>query len=474
MLKQQALAVYKALIAADLVTTIVSFAAAYWVRGTYFATSDLGGLYPFDRYAWLLLIILPTWAVLLHVFNAYRSYRISSFIDELFSVGKTALTGGLLVGAIAFVSKAEYLSRIFIFSFIVINMLFFWIERGLIRMISSSVRKRGYNFRSVVIVGINDIARDIARRINNYQGWGLKLIGFIATDPGDPRVQENGVPVLGKLHELERIVGGQVVDEVIIAVPGAEMSHMTDTLLMLEEHGISARIVANIFPHVIAKMRIEELETVPLLTFSTAPSDMVALAVKRLFDIVVSATLLALCAPIMLGAAIAITVTSRGPILFRQKRSGLHGRVFTLYKFRSMYADAETRKKELEQFNEMGGPVFKMKDDPRVTPFGRFIRKTSLDEFPQFWNVLKGDMSIVGPRPPIPDEVAKYERWQRRRLSMRPGVTCLWQISGRNNIQDFNEWVNLDLQYIDTWSLALDLKIFLKTIPIVLLRKGAE
>jgi exopolysaccharide biosynthesis polyprenyl glycosylphosphotransferase len=242
---------------------------------------------------------------------------------------------------------------------------------------------------------------------------------------------------------------------------------------MLEEHGINARIVSNVFPHVIAKIRVEELETVPLLTFSTVPSNTVTLAFKRLFDIMIALLLIVLSAPFMLLAMLLIKTTSPGPVLFRQKRSGLQGRVFTLYKFRSMYIDAETKREKFEQYNEMEGPVFKMKDDPRITPVGHFLRKSSIDELPQLWNVLKGDMSIVGPRPPIPEEVAKYRRWQRRRLSMRPGLTCIWQISGRNKINDFNEWVRLDLLYIDTWSFVLDIKIFLKTIPVVLFRKGA-
>jgi exopolysaccharide biosynthesis polyprenyl glycosylphosphotransferase len=209
------------------------------------------------------------------------------------------------------------------------------------------------------------------------------------------------------------------------------------------------------------------------LTFSTVPTDVVALYTKRIFDIAVSLALLVLSFPIMVITFALIRFTSPGPAIFRQKRCGLHGRVFTLYKFRSMQVDAEAMRKDLEQFNEMDGPVFKIRSDPRVTAVGRFIRTRSLDELPQFWNVFKGDMSIVGPRPPMVEEVANYQRWQRRRLSMRPGITCLWQISGRNDIRDFNEWVKLDLRYIDTWSLALDLKIFLKTVLAVVFRKGA-
>jgi exopolysaccharide biosynthesis polyprenyl glycosylphosphotransferase len=222
----------------------------------------------------------------------------------------------------------------------------------------------------------------------------------------------------------------------------------------------------------IAKVSVDEIESVPLLTFTTIPTNEAALAVKRLSDIVISAGALILLSPLMLVAAAVIKLTSPGSVFFVQKRSGLNGRIFDFYKFRSMYRDADQRKDELRARNEMDGPVFKIKSDPRITPAGRFIRKSSIDELPQLWNVFKGDMAIVGPRPPVPAEVEKYERWQRRRLSMKPGITCIWQVSGRNMIK-FNDWIRLDLAYIDNWSLWLDLKILIKTVPAVLTGKGA-
>lgn len=473
MLKHHAKLVYQSLLATDTIVTVLSFYAAYAVRNTYLRSLDLSGLYPVARYTWLLFVIVPLWGILLKVFNAYRSYRTASFIYELAAVAKAAIIGGFLIGSIAFATKSEYISRAFIFSFVVINILMLGLERFLIRSMSWAIRKRGYNYRNVVIVGINETARDIARRIGNYDGWGLRLLGFIVADETAEDNHETEPKIIGTLSDLETIIKKNVVDEVIFAVPEKKLDELEDMLLMLEEHGINARIAANIFPHVIAKMRVEELETVPLLTFSTVPSNSIALGVKRIFDVVIAVLLIIFSMPIMLATAFLIKITSRGPVFFKQQRSGLHGRKFTLYKFRSMYNDAESRRKDLEKFNEMEGPVFKIKDDPRITPIGKIIRNSSVDELPQLWNVLRGDMSIVGPRPPIPEEVAQYERWQRRRLSMRPGLTCLWQISGRNMINDFDEWVRLDLQYIDTWSLALDMKIFIKTVPVVLFRKGA-
>ena len=230
----------------------------------------------------------------------------------------------------------------------------------------------------------------------------------------------------------------------------------------------------NIFQNRVARLELEELEGVPFLTFTTTPSNETQLALKRALDVAVSLLVLALAGPAIGIAALAIRSTSPGSVLFKQKRIGLNGRMFTLYKFRTMIEDAHARREEVAHLNEMNGPAFKAKDDPRVTPVGRFLRRFSLDEIPQLWNVLKGDMSLVGPRPPIPEEVASYHRWHRRRLSMKPGLTCLWQISGRNDIQDFDRWMKLDLQYIDNWSPTLDLKILLRTIPAVLSGKGAS
>jgi exopolysaccharide biosynthesis polyprenyl glycosylphosphotransferase len=221
-------------------------------------------------------------------------------------------------------------------------------------------------------------------------------------------------------------------------------------------------------------MELHEFDGFPLLSFSTTPTNEALMFVRRILDVILASFILVICGPLlMLPAAILIKLTSGGPVLFRQKRCGLNGRQFVMYKFRSMVNNAEQLRVELEGLNEMDGPVFKSSRDPRITTVGKVIRRFSIDELPQIFNVLKGDMSLVGPRPPLPAEVARYERWQRRRLSMKPGMTCLWQISGRNEVS-FDDWMKLDLTYIDNWSLLLDLKILLKTVPVVLLGRGAK
>ena len=473
MLKQHSKLVLGCLYFADMAVTIISFYVAYWIRSLYPLSWQREGLYPLHLYSWLLLVIVPASSFFLFYYRAYRSYRTISFLSEVATIGKAVISVGIIIGTIAFGLKSYYLSRTFVLTVAEVNFVLLVIERFCIRGFSWYIREHGYNYRNILIVGTDDTALDIARRIENYRHWGINVLGFISDNAHEMSDTIQGYRIIGKLPELEQIITREVVDEVIFTIPARRLSEFEDVFLMLEDNGINARMVANIFPNVIAKLGLEELESIPLLTFTTTPTNMLALVTKRVFDILSAIVLMIGALPFMVLTAFLIKATSPGPVFFKQKRSGLHGRVFTLYKFRSMAADAEDRKKELAGRNEMGGPVFKIADDPRVTKIGRFIRKTSIDELPQLWNVLKGDMSIVGPRPPLPAEVEQYKRWQRRRLSMRPGLTCLWQISGRNKINDFDEWVKLDLQYIDTWSLGLDMKIFLKTIPVVVFRKGA-
>jgi exopolysaccharide biosynthesis polyprenyl glycosylphosphotransferase len=227
------------------------------------------------------------------------------------------------------------------------------------------------------------------------------------------------------------------------------------------------------FEQTISRLELTEIGGGDYLRFTTEPKSGTSLMMKRVGDFLGALIFLTLLSPVLLITALLVKLTSRGPAIFRQERAGMNGRVFTLYKFRTMVEGAEKQRQELESKNEMEGPVFKIKEDPRVTGLGRFLRRTSLDEFPQMWNVVKGDMSLVGPRPLPVYEVEKFEPWQRRRMSMRPGITCLWQVSGRNKVTTFVEWMRLDLEYVDRWSLGLDLKILLKTVPAVLGGRGA-
>jgi exopolysaccharide biosynthesis polyprenyl glycosylphosphotransferase len=396
-------------------------------------------------------------------------------LDELKMLLKVIILGGIGIGTVAFILKFNDLSRSFILIFLALNILTLMLARLSVRLLSHYVRRKGYNVKRVLIVGTNAYGANILKIIKENDMWGLRVSGFIATDGLRPGGHFKSYYVIGGLDDLEGIVSAAVVDEVIFAMPMPKMKfdEMEDTLLMLEDHGIRTRLLCDFFPNVTANVYMENMGTMPLITYSTTPNDSLSLAFKRGLDLLGSVMLFILLLPVMLVTAIAIKLSSKGPVFFSQKRAGRNGRTFTLYKFRSMVDGAELKKDELLKLNELDGPIFKIKNDPRTTGLGRFLRRSSIDELPQLWNVLIGDMSIVGPRPHPVEEVANYKRWQKRRLSMRPGLTCLWQVRGRSKIADFDECVRLDLQYIDRWSLGLDLKIFLRTIPTVILGRGA-
>ena len=342
--------------------------------------------------------------------------------------------------------------------------------RAAFRLVSIAARRRGYSLRRYAVVGTSTEGREVVEAMESHPEWGFDFAGFV-TVGNDGRGSRG--PTLGSLSDLGRILEEEILDEIVFAVPREQFEQIEPAVQLCQEQGVEVRISLDMLRFGPSSMRLTVLNDLPMVVFSRTPSDTLALAAKRLFDIVLSGMALLFMAPVFLGIAIAVKKGSPGPVFFRQRRVGRNGRTFQMVKFRSMYQDAEARLEALKAQNEMSGPVFKMKEDPRVTSIGRLLRRTSLDEFPQFWNVLMGDMSIVGPRPPLPAEVRQYKRWQRRRLSVKPGITCIWQISGRNQI-DFERWMELDLEYIDHWSLWGDLQIVAKTIPAVISTRGAH
>lgn len=326
----------------------------------------------------------------------------------------------------------------------------------------------------VMVVGSDERARRLGEALERSFVYGVRLSGFLAMKPEEsPREIELGKRYqVYPLDELPLLLRSDVIDEVIFVVGSESLAALEDVFLLCDEEGVRTRVAVDFFPHANSDIYLERLGFTPLLTFSAAPHDEIRLLAKRAIDVVLSAAALVLLFPLMLAIALLVKLTSPGPVIFRQVRCGLNGRNFVFYKFRSMVENAEELKEKLLHLNQRG-TVFKLPNDPRVTPVGAFLRKFSIDEWPQLWNVLKGDMSLVGPRPAVPDEVARYQRWQRRRLRMRPGLTCLWALAGRDEV-DFETWMKLDMQYIDNWSLALDWKILLLTIPRVLIGKGAN
>ena len=480
MLKQQARAIAALSYATDLGVTLAAVPVAYWLRNDLFPRLFPrlypAGLLDFSLYLVVVGPIVVLWSLLLFLSNAYRSRRTLGLADEVSMVARVSFFGTLLLTLVVFAARWTFLSRSFLFVFFFVNLFFLVSARVTVRLLARRVRMLGFNYRTVVLVGDTPRARSMARLIHEHPWWGMKLLGLIRERPADPdgAGSMSGILVLGTLADFEGIVRDIHVDEVILAVDRGDLPKLEDLFLLCEEMGIRTRLVLDFFPHVLARVELDEFQGTPLLTFSTTPDDPTALILKRGVDVFLAMVLLLASVIPLAVAALFIKLTSRGPVLFRQTRCGLNGRPFTLLKLRTMVEGAEELLDEVAHLNEHEGPVFKASNDPRLTGVGRLIRRFSFDEFPQLWNVLRGEMSLVGPRPPLPNEVARYERWQRRRLSMKPGVTGLWQVSGRNDIRNFEEWINLDLSYIDNWSLSLDAKILLRTIPTVLTGRGAR
>lgn len=319
--------------------------------------------------------------------------------------------------------------------------------------------------RFLLVVGSGPRAVALKRSIEANPSWGLQIVGYL-DDSGAPISEEISSSAVHKLVEIREILRSMVIDEVVVAAPRSLLPQLPPVLAACREAGIPVALLSDLFGDCAPPPEFSSVGALSTLRFSSGQHGRY-LILKRALDLVGGSLALALSAPFIGLAAIAIAATSRGPVFFRQTRCGLHGRRFEMLKLRTMTADAEEKLASLAHLNEMSGPVFKIKDDPRVTPIGAWLRRFSIDELPQLWNVVRGDMSLVGPRPPIPREVAQYSTNHQRRLAMRPGLTGAWQVGGRNRVSDFAEWVKLDLEYIDNWSIALDLKILLRTVPAV-------
>ncbi|HLW77920.1 MAG TPA: sugar transferase, partial [Bryobacteraceae bacterium] len=383
-----------------------------------------------------------------------------------------------LMGAV-FVILFEYLRRMELSrAFVALLAVYAWILLCLVRLNSGRIlrvlRREFGSAHYVLVAGLGEAAIRVARELEGAASYGIRLTGFLA-DENDPPVDEielEGRYPVRPLAQLAERLRREVIDEVIFAVDSGRLAQLEEIFLLCDEEGVRTRVAVDFFPHVNSQIFLDRLGASPLLTFSATPHDEIRLLMKRLTDIALAAAALVLLFPVMLMVALTIRLTSPGPAIFRQVRCGLNGRRFVFYKFRSMCENAHEMRESLKHLSERQ-LAWKIPDDPRLTRVGRWLRKFSIDEWPQLWNVLKGDMSLVGPRPAVPEEVEQYQRWQRRRLRMRPGLTCLWAVAGRDSV-DFETWMKLDMQYIDHWSLALDWKIILRTIPQVVAGRGAH
>ncbi len=452
---------------ADLILIWAAFEFAYLIR-SYLPFPRLFFLQPGTKYT-LLLVSALAFVVIALWMRAYDGLSRVSSLQLLARTTQQCFWSGVAVVLFQFFLRLD-LSRPFLGLFLSFSFIALLVFRLLFRAVAPALAGSLAQSRQILIGGDGSRAQAVARTICQSRTQGLALIGFLADQPGEINV---GRPYPVHLwSELPSLLERQVIDEFIVAVDSAKLSEIEHLLLLCDDEGVRTRLDVAFFPHVHGRISLESLGPTQLLTFAGAPHDDFRLTIKRFTDVLIASLALVLAAPLMVLIAISIRVSSPGPAIFSQQRCGLNGRRFKFYKFRTMVNNAEQLKDSLSHLN-VKKTAFKIPNDPRITPIGRWLRKFSLDELPQLFNILKGEMAIVGPRPPVPSEVAEYERWQRRRLRMRPGLTCLWTLAGRDAL-DFEEWMKLDLAYIDAWSLRLDWSIMLRTIPYVLSGKGAH
>ncbi len=455
----------------DILFTMLGFLGGYWMRYDLRWFLDIAYDAPLSAYLPFLLLYVVLTPLFFVVDGVYRTWP-RSWMDQVYRITNSTAKVTVLMLAITFIFRPRYYSRAMLIEAGLLTILLLAVVRAVEAGVMAHLRAKGIGVKRVVIVGAGEVGRTVMRTIVARPDLGYRVIGFVDDNPEKGYTDIGRFKALGPLENLPHILEEEKPDEVIITLPWMYHRRIMALVRECERHRVRPRIVPDLFQMSLTQVNVEDLGGVPLVGVREVSISKSALMVKRLVDIVVAAVGLVLCAPLFALIALAIRLDSPGPIIFRQTRVGLRGRLFEMYKFRSMHVGAEEQQDMLADLNEADGPIFKIRDDPRLTRVGRIIRRLSLDELPQLVNVLRGEMSLVGPRPPIPAEVEKYQEWHKRRLEAPPGMTGLWQVSGRSRLS-FDEMVLLDIYYIENWSLWLDFKILMRTIPKVLLGEGA-
>jgi exopolysaccharide biosynthesis polyprenyl glycosylphosphotransferase len=461
----------------DVAATTAAFVLAFMIR--LWAGQDdwqrAGPTHLFRLYLPVLLAAVLIFPLLGYILGAYKQVELRRPREIATDIVKMAALGLLTLFSALFLLQGHFVSRSFLFVFAVLQFLLLGTSRWLLLIGGTWLRSRPEQRRHFIIVGSGNGAAEVATLLEEGERFGLSLMGFIHIGnepPTSPAGLRRAYSVLPK-EQLVEMLHNRIVDEVVFAVEKEELLELEPLMQQCEQEGVRIRIQLDFLPKGFSHIFVEHLAHVPLLTLASTPQNDFALLFKRAVDVIVSILSLVVLSPLLLILALLVKLTSKGPVLFRQVRCGLGGRQFVLLKFRSMVVNADELLADLSELNEAEAPLFKMRNDPRCTKLGRWMRMFSMDELPQLWNILRGDMSLVGPRPPLPQEVEQYQPWQRRRLRMRPGLTCLWALEGRSQLR-FERLTRLDLLYIDNWSVWLDLKILVKTIPTVLSGRGAH
>jgi len=457
----------------DMLLAMLALVAAYYTRSllAYFYVDFvvvLPGWFPeiipyeeshlLKEYLWLFPACALLWPMALNRWGYYDLYDFRNSGIRRWAVVKASAFCGIFLVTAIFVFKQQFIARIVILGTALWATGLLIVKDEILRVIFVNLNKKPEYFHNILVVTENEKNEKAKELVAQYKEWGLRISS------------ELDINLITAESFTENITHSQV-DEVIFSVKADSLSKSTKFINICEQLGIKTRIFLDVYNPVISAVNTEYLFGIPMLTLSPTTRNFGALTVKVFFDRIAALFLLILLSPLLIIIYFAVKLTSTGPAIYKQQRCGINGKNFTFYKFRSMYDNAAKIKPTLQNNNEMEGWAFKIKNDPRITPVGKFIRRFSLDELPQLWNVLKGDMSLVGPRPALPEEVEKFKLWERRRLSMKPGMTGLWQVSGRNQLPN-DQWVVYDLKYIDNWSLSNDIKIILKTLLVIIRGEG--
>jgi exopolysaccharide biosynthesis polyprenyl glycosylphosphotransferase len=404
------------------------------------------------------------WIGVLWFYGLYRPRARWSVRTEGVAIARATVVLALVTGTVLFAFKLPDVSRLFLILLFPAQWLLTLATRVVLRLAFERLRRRGFNVRHVLVIGSGPRAQAFATKLEGHRELGLRVIGFLDDAPHEMATRWE---YLGPLDRIEQLLHHEIIDEVAICLPFSQWDRTNAIAHLCEEEGKIVRVPIDMLEGVFAAGRIEDLDGTPVYSLVSGPDRVAAFVVKRAFDVVFASLALLVASPFMLALAVWIRFRDGRPVLFRQERVGLHGRRFELLKFRTMVPEAEAMLAGLVARSEIDGAAFKMTNDPRVTRSGAYLRRRSLDELPQLWNVIRGHMSLVGPRPALPHEVEAYDLWHRRRLSMKPGITGLWQVSARRSAS-FDTWAQLDLSYIDRWSLWLDMKILARTVPAAL------
>ena len=457
--------------AADFLTALISFVLAYYISALLHKAWP--SFFPPKEeiktsYVLTVLLLSILYEVLFDQQKAYSYQRFTSLLREYSIVIKVCFIGALISVSILFLLGLKDIPRTIFIVFFIISLFLFIAEKSLLFYAASFIRRKGRNRKRVILIGTGTRARNFISTVKNNFHWGLDIVGLLTGEEGNIGKKVEGIEVIEHYKNIQNILKAINPEEIIITISTKRFDQIRDVLEICEMEGVAVRLNSDFFGHITKNVTVDNVFGLNIISFNMVRQSEIQLFIKRIIDITGSFIALTLFSPFMLIAAIGIWLSDGKPILYNWNVIGINKKPFRSWKFRTMIKDADKFKNDLLDKNEMEGPVFKIKDDPRILRFGKWLRKWSIDETPQLFSVLKGDMSLVGPRPAGPHELERYESWQRRKLSIKPGITCLWQVNGRNHINKFDDWVKLDLEYIDNWSLLMDLKILLKTIPSVL------